>query len=112
MAVLSAVVGVLMVLLPLLFFWEVAVNPAEKSLLIRRRWKRTEVDLHKIPARELVLMESNTERCLYFPKIVLTDGRSWTLPSEIYREHNRLAQALKSCSPGLIVRNSTLLEEL
>ncbi|MCX6927913.1 MAG: hypothetical protein NT154_32595 [Verrucomicrobia bacterium] len=111
-AVFSTVAGLLMILLPLLSSWEVCVDPAEKRLLIRRWWRRTWVDLREIPARELVLMESNTERCLYFPKIVLADGRSWTLPSEIYRDHKQLAQALRSCSPDLVVRDSTLLEEV
>lgn len=57
-------------------------------------------------------MESNAERFLFFPKIVLVDGRSWTLPSEVYRDHDQLARALRVCSPGLVVRNSTLLEEM
>jgi hypothetical protein len=111
-AVFSTVAGLLMILLPLLSSWEVCVDPAEETLLIRHWWRRTRVDLREIPARELILMESNTERCLYFPKIVLADGRSWTLPSEIYRDHKQLAQALRSCSPDLVVRDSTLLEEI
>ena len=111
-AVFSAVAGVLMILLPLLASWEVSVDPAEKRLLIRRSWRRTQVDLREIPALELVVMESNTDPFLYFPKIVLADGRSWTLPSEVYGDRKQLAQALRSCSPGLVVRDSTLLEEM
>ena len=104
-------VGVLLIVLPLLAFWVVRVEPLQKKLVIRHWWKTTSIDLLKAPVSALLLLESNTERGLWFVRIVLSDGHYWTLPSEFTSEYTTLATALRSCSPGLVERKGDLLSE-
>jgi hypothetical protein len=106
------IAGAIFGFLPLISFWDVTVDPKEKKLTIRRWWWcRTAIDLSKSPITELLVLESNTERGLWFVRIVLSDGRHWTLPSSFTKHYEELASILKECSPSLIERRSDVLRE-
>jgi hypothetical protein len=110
----DAIVGILLLLsitfvvIPLATDWKLTIDAPHRRLHMRRRFRSTVVDLSASPIVELNLLESSTDRGLWFIQIILSDGRKWVLPEAFTTHYQPIAANIRLCCPNVTERKANL----
>lgn len=104
--------AILFAVIPLAANWKLVIDAPSRKLHLHRWFRTVVVDLPTCPIAELNLLESNTERGLWFIQLVSSDGRGWILPSSFTKHHETIATNIRSCCPHLKERRSDLASNI